>query len=225
MNLRSFDDAEAAATALAAELLRVLDAAIARHGRASLAVPGGRTPVPLFERLASAPIAWSQVFVTLTDERWVPESDAGSNAALVRRSLLSGPASAAHFIPLRNEAATAAEGAPSATAALPLPFDAMVLGMGEDGHFASLFPGNPGLDEALDMRAEPVCVPMCAPVEPSERLSLNLAAIARSGRLFLLVSGTEKRELLLATRGPEQRLPVDALLALGERRVEIYWSA
>lgn len=74
------------------------------------------------------------------------------------------------------------------------------------------------------MRAEPVCVPMCAPVEPSERLSLNLAAIARSGRLFLLVSGTAKRELLLTTRAPDQRLPVDALLAL-EPRVEIYWSA
>ena len=109
--------------------------------------------------------------------------------------------------------------------AMPQPFDAVVLGMGEDGHFASLFPGSPGLADALDVAAPPACVPMQAPSAPVQRLSLNLAALRATRRLMLFVTGTAKRELLQAAAAGADplRLPVAALLQQWPE-VEVFWA-
>jgi 6-phosphogluconolactonase len=98
--------------------------------------------------------------------------------------------------------------------------------MGEDGHFASLFPGEPGLPAALDPSSAPGCVAMHAPVEPTERISLNLAALLQARRLFLFVTGAAKRELLLAAarREPAAHWPVTALLAQRHPEPEVYWA-
>lgn len=228
MNFRSFATAREAATALAEQVMASLRQTLDLHGSASLSVPGGRTPVPLFEALRRADLRWGDVGVTLTDERWVPAEHPASNAALVRKHLLQDQAAAARFVPLFNAAATAAAGASSAwqsLQAMPRPFAAVVLGMGEDGHFASLFPGNGALAGALDPAAVPACVAMQAPVAPEERLSLNLAALAMSRRLFLLVSGEPKRALLQrASVSVDASLPVSALLALRDPAPEVYWS-
>ncbi len=226
MRLHSFPDVSAAATALANEVEAALCGGLASRGKASLAVPGGRTPAPLFRALRDADLDWSRVEVTLTDERCVGAQDAASNAALVRRELLSGMAGAARFTPLFDEAPDAAAGATGAwrsVSSLPMPFDAVVLGMGEDGHFASLFPGAPGLTLALDANAVPGCVPMRAPTAPVERISLNLAALRRTRRLFLLVTGESKRALLEAA-GRGGPWPIATLLALPDPPVEIYWA-
>lgn len=114
----------------------------------SLAVPGGTTPGPVFDRLSDIDLDWSHVTVTLTDERWVPATDPASNEHLVRQRLMKNKAGVARLIGLHSAAATPIAGIADISArleALPLPFDAVLLGMGGDGHFASLFPGMPAL--------------------------------------------------------------------------------
>jgi 6-phosphogluconolactonase len=229
MILQRFMDPGQAAVALAVQVIAALRNGLATRGTASLAVPGGRTPQPLFHAMREVDLDWSRVGVALTDERWVPEDHAGSNAALVRRELLVAKAAAARFLPLYNGAATA--GGAVATVwnslqSLPMPFDAVVLGMGDDGHFASLFPHDPGLAAALDQAASPACVAMRAPVEPTERISLNLAALLQTRRLFLFITGTHKRDLLLAAarRAADAPLPVAALLSQRVPLPEVYWA-
>lgn len=228
MRLTAFDSAEAAGEALAAQVAWALRAGLATRGAASLAVPGGRTPTPLFRALRAMDLDWARIVVTLTDERCVPPGDAASNAGLVRAELLQERAAVAQFVPLYDGVADAAQadGGSGALGLLPLPFDAVVLGMGEDGHFASLFPQDPGLAAALDAQAPAACVPMRAPAAPRQRVSLNLAALADTRRLFLFVTGEAKRQLLEQAMLPQQvgRWPVGALLALEHPAVEVFWA-
>ncbi|MEO8313910.1 MAG: 6-phosphogluconolactonase [Pseudomonadota bacterium] len=229
MILQRFATLEEAAQALAGQLATTLRSGLAQRSAASLAVPGGRTPVPLFHALRDVELDWPRVSVTLTDERWVAEDHAASNAALVRRELLQARAAAAHFYPLYHAGAEAAGAAASVWNSLALlsqPFDAVVLGMGEDGHFASLFPASPGLSASLDPVAPPACVAMLAPTEPTSRISLNLSALLQTRRLFLFITGTHKRDLVLAAarRADDAPLPVAALLAQRVPMPEVYWA-
>jgi 6-phosphogluconolactonase len=229
MILQRFAALDEAAHALGEEVASALRSGLAQRSTASLVVPGGRTPVPLFHVLREMQLDWSAVHVTLTDERWVPADHASSNTGLVRRELLQGRAQAAQFHGF-NTAATAAEDAAAAVwqslALVPRPFDAVVLGMGDDGHIASLFPHSQGLSAALDPVAPPACVAMRAPTEPLSRMSLNLAALLQTRRLFLFITGAHKRELLLtaAQRTDQALLPVAALLAQRLPMPEVYWS-
>lgn len=228
-SLRSFADPEALAAALAVDVVDHLQRALDAGREASLLVPGGRTPARLFDRLATVPLRWAQVHVGLTDERRVPRDDPASNGRLVRERLLVGAAAAARFTGLGDDApegAIAAARAFDALATLPRPFDAVVLGMGDDGHFASLFPGGEGLAAALDPAAPPGCVAMRAPAPPHERLSLNLAALLASRWIALAVTGAAKRRVLdaAATRGRVEDLPVRALLGVHQVPVTVYWS-
>lgn len=223
--LRSESIATAAA-ALAGRTGALLQEAVHARGEASLLVPGGRTPVPLFRALRDADVQWQHVAVGLTDERWVPSDNADSNARLVRTELMCGGAAAAKFAPLFHDGHSVAQGALlgwRALSALRRPFDVVVLGMGEDGHIASLFPGAAGVDAALDVHAVPACVPMRAPTVPHERLSLNLAALADARHLFLLIAG-ESKLALIEDAGSRPPLPVDALLALPRPEPVVYWS-
>jgi 6-phosphogluconolactonase len=226
--LHRFNALETAAAALAAQVAAALREALLARGRASLVVPGGRTPSALFRALRRWEMDWTQVQVTLTDERWVPSDNSGSNAMLVQRELLAEQAAAARFVPLHNAAPSATAGAEASwrgIASLPRPFDVVVLGMGEDGHFASLFPGSPGLAAALDSRAPAACVAMRAPVAPTDRISLNLAALANVRRLFLLVTGEGKRVLIESVaQSAQMTLPIAALLALRDPAPEVYWA-
>lgn len=227
MNLHRFGSVASAAADLAAQVAAALRAGLASRPRASLALPGGRTPVPLFHALRSTPLEWSRVTITLTDERWVPETSPASNAALVRRELLAEHAAAATFITLYNDAGSAVAGAKAAWRAVQelLPFDAVVLGMGADGHFASLFPGSPGLAQSLDVRGPPGLLAMRAPADPEERVSLNLATLAACRHLSLLVSGQDKLEVLeRASAGGDPALPVAALLRLERPAPEVFWA-
>lgn len=229
MILRRFGSTAGAAEELAGQIAPALRMGLGWRGGASLVVPGGRTPVPLFQLLRAADLDWSRVGVTLTDERWVPETDPASNAALLRRELLVDRAACAPFLPLYDGSADAAAAAGAiwkTVRVLPWPFDAVVLGMGEDGHFASLFPGNAGLAQALDPDAEPACVAMRAPVVPFERISLNLAALMQTRRLFLFATGEVKRDILLAAarRENRERWPVATLLAQRQPLPEVFWA-
>src|ERR1700690_1121464 len=224
-----FEALEALSRALADQIAASLKTAIAARRLASLVVSGGKSPIRLFELLRDEELDWSSVCVALADERWVDPSDAASNEKLVRDVLLKGRAAAARFQGLKNGAPTPDMGAVSAWetfARVPRPFDATVLGMGDDGPPASLFPGSPNLPNALDPAAAAGCVGMRAPAAPRPRLSLNLSALLDSRRIVLLITGDAKWRTYLAASapGPAQEMRVRAVLRQTRTPVEVMWS-
>jgi len=226
---RRFQSAAAASSALAADITEALQSGLAAGRGASLVVPGGHSPVALFEALSNADLDWEDVWVTLGDERWVDPHNSASNERLVREHLLRNAAARANFVGLKNSAADPSAGASaawSALADLPRPFDYMLLGMGDDGHTASLFPQSPGLAAALDPSAPPGCVAMQAPQSPRLRLSLNLRALLDSRRIALLIIGEAKWATYQRARmhGPIAEMPVRALFHQQNVPVSVYWS-
>lgn len=225
----SFTDGQAQALALAERVAARLRTALAERGHAVLAVSGGSTPKDFFARLAREALDWANVHVTLVDERWVPDTDERSNARLVKSRLLQHAASAAQFIPLYTGDATPEAGLAVANAridALPLPFDAVVLGMGDDGHTASFFPGGDHLAEALDLDGRARVLPMRAPAAGEPRITLSLPTLLETRALYLLVTGEKKRDLLADVRlglDAARNYPVRAVLAQSRVPVAVYW--
>jgi 6-phosphogluconolactonase len=224
---REFADGAALAEALADSVADHLRADLARAGRASLAVSGGRTPERFFTALSTRKLDWSAVTVTLVDERFVDETSERSNGALVRRALLQGEAAAARFVPLYREAAAPEQALPAierALAALPLPFACVVLGMGHDGHTASFFPGGDRLAQALDPQATALVETMRAPGSGEPRLTLTAALLLQS-KIMLHIEGAEKRAVLeqALQPGPVEILPVRAVLRQNRAPVAVFW--
>jgi 6-phosphogluconolactonase len=224
-----FTDSESLSRALAGRLADDLSEAVRARGLASLVVSGGKSPTRLFELLRVADLDWSRVCIALADERWVDPTDPGSNEKLVRDVLLKDAAAAARFIGLKNGAPTPDLGAVSAWetfARVPRPFDTVVLGMGDDGHTASLFPNSPNLTSALNAAAVAGCVAMWSPLAPHPRLSLNLSALLDSRRIVLEIVGAEKWKTFAAAsgEGPVQEMPIRAVLRQRRVPVEVLWS-
>ena len=227
--LRRFADLDTLAREVAREIAAHLERAIDARGLASLVVSGGRSPVALFEQLRAQPIRWSHVCVALADERWVDPGDADSNEKLVRDLLIKDKAAAARFLGLKNAAPSPDVGAVAAWetfARVPRPFDMTLLGMGDDGHTASLFPGSPNLPRALDPKAAAGCIGMWAPAAPQARLSLNLTALLDSRRIALLIAGEAKRRTYETAcgEGPVEEMPVRAVLRQRRTPVEVLWT-
>ena len=224
-----FADSDAMARNLSDQLAANLRTAIAARGLASLVVSGGKSPIKLFELLRVETLDWSRVCIALADERWVEPTDPESNEKLVRDYLLKESAAAARFIGLKNAAPTPDLGAVSAWetfARVPRPFDAVVLGMGDDGHTASLFPGSPNLASALNPTAVAGCVGMRSPVAPHPRLSLNLSALLHSRRIVLPLSGAQKWKTYCAASGdgPAEEMPIRCVLRQRHTPVEVMWA-
>lgn len=227
--MHRYSDAAAAAAALAGAVAGQLRAGIAGRGAASVVLSGGRSPVAFFQALAAQPLDWARVWVTLADERWVDADSPDSNEALVRAHLLTGPARAARWVGLKNPAPTPADGlgaAEAALAAVPRPFDATVLGMGPDGHTASLFPGMPGLAAALAPDGAALLTPARAPGEPRARLSFTLAGLLQTRHIHLPVQGSAKLAVFEQARAGANplRLPIAAVLRQTRVPVTVYLS-
>jgi 6-phosphogluconolactonase len=227
--VRRFPNAAALTEALAADIAASLEDGLRAGRSASLVVAGGRSPVALFEKLSGIALDWRRVWVTLTDERWIEATASDSNERLVREHLLRNAAAKANFVGLKCGAADPAGGAASswsAIAQLPRPFDYVLLGMGDDGHTASLFPDSPELGVALDPLQPPGFVGMIAPVPPRARLSLNLSALLDSRRIALLIVGSSKWATYerAAMSGPVAEMPVRALLRQHRVPVAVYWA-
>jgi len=219
--IETFADGAAWADACAARLCDALSAALAESGRAVFAGSGGSTPAPIYQRMASAGLDWSRVAVTLIDERYVPESSPDSNAALIKQSLLSGPAAAARFVPLYHPAVTVDRAAALAAHALAAEggkLDAVLLGMGEDGHICSMFPGSPTLKTLLAPTLPPTVLGVphgrdgAAP--SLERLSINLPYLMGARRVVLALTGAAKRAVFeREAAGDPAVQPIAALIA------------
>ncbi|MGB8855076.1 MAG: 6-phosphogluconolactonase [Burkholderiales bacterium] len=224
-----FDSGEQLAQQLAQSIADDLRRAVSARGRASLVVSGGRTPARMFAALARQPLAWDKIWITYSDERWVSASHPDSNQAMVQRTLLQHDASAAHFVPLKNSAETAGQGAAEcakAIAAMSRPFDVVILGMGDDGRFASLFPLAPQLAAGLDLTNRQLCIAVDPVSAPHARMRLTLAALLASRRIVIQLSGTTKQTVIhrALQDGAVEELPIRAILRQTQTPVEIYWS-
>ncbi|GHD46417.1 6-phosphogluconolactonase [Marinobacter persicus] len=220
-------NAREAANALAEEVAAVLSSRLALAGTASLVVSGGTTPVPFFQALARKELDWSRVTVLLADERWVPESDEASNTALVKRHLLQHHASAARYLSLTEPGEGLDQALPvieQRLERLALPLDVLVLGMGNDGHTASLFPTAQELPHALSPPANQRVMAMRPSGQPYERITLTLPVLQNAGYTALLVKGPDKLATLeQAARACDQvaAMPVRAFIKPG---LKVYWS-
>jgi len=227
MVFHSFPSGEASAAQLAVDVAGVLSASIEKRGQAGMVVSGGSTPKPFFAELKKQKLLWQHMWITLADERWVDTDSTDSNEHMVREQLLN---SGTHFVGLKNDASTPAEGiaeAENRLAAMPQPYDVVILGMGEDGHTASLFPETAGLAEALD----PILPHSCAAITPLHapyaRMTQTLAALLHCRKLVLHITGAKKRALYEEAQQPGSclTLPIRAIVQQNKVPLEVYWSA
>jgi 6-phosphogluconolactonase len=209
-----YPDRDLLAMDLAGQLADDLEEALHHEDRATLVVPGGTSPGPVFGALSEVDMAWTRVNVMLSDERWVPETDARSNTRLLRETLLISKAAQAHYLPLYADKASAdgalAELEVNITPALPI--DVLLLGMGADMHTASLFPDGDKLDEALWPDA-PVLSTMRAPNAPEPRVTLTGRVLNGALRKHVLIFGADKRAALENAKGKSSHVaPINAVL-------------
>lgn len=228
---RFFADHERMTAALLAEVVARLVQGIASGRRASLIAAGGKTPLALYAQLCRAELDWSNVDIGLTDERWISPCFDGSNEKLIRKNLLRERAAAARFVPLKTEHATPDDAEPGVHRALgevERPFDVTLLGMGADGHLASLYPFADGLAKALDP-GDPALVRAIRPRDlaaAGERLSLSLRAILESRTIALVLRGAHKLDALRKAQAGEDasEMPVRAVLRQQTTPVQIFWA-
>lgn len=209
---------------LTSSICTALRAAIAEHGQAVLAVSGGRSPVPLFHALRDADLDWSRVLVTLVDERFVPTDHPDSNEKLVREHLLVGPASAAQFRGLVSDAHDLAGSVAAANRSYQ-PITVALLGMGEDGHTASLFPDAPELAAGLDPSHPYAYLSVIPPAALHARISLSLSALLGAKQVLLAIAGEAKLSVYqAASAAPSAALPISALIHQTQVPFDAYWT-
>ena len=224
MRVEAFPNKESAAGAAAEAILGQL----AGPGRRSMCVTGGSSPGPVYDQLCQADLAWSEITVTLSDDRFVDRNSELSNERLVRERLLRDRAASAHFVPLKSAGPAPKVDAARAEPTIRrlLPFDAVLLGMGEDGHIASLFPNAPRLATALDPSGRRLVIGVAkaglAPYVP--RISLTAAALFDAALIALLTSGAAKQSLLQRVETDPDFAPPVAALLRHKTPVRVIWS-
>jgi 6-phosphogluconolactonase len=227
--LHSFADGDALAEALAAAIAGRLAEACNARGQAVLAVSGGTTPARFFKALSHKKLPWDRITVTLVDERFVPPSSDRSNQKLVTGTLLQNEAAKAKFAGFYNDAPDAEEGAKiaaEAIARLGQPFDAVILGMGGDGHTASFFPGGDRLIDAISPEQPALVLPMHAGGAGEPRLTLTLPVIVKARFVALHIEGAAKKAVLEEALGDGETadMPIRAVLRHEPIALEIFWA-
>jgi len=222
----STNNSESLASDLCQCIGEILTEAIRKKGRASMAVSGGSTPIRLFKEFSLLSIDWTKIDLTLADDRWVDAKNADSNELLVRTHLIKNKAAQVNFISLKNDAKTAKEGqiySEKMLRKITLPFDVIVLGMGSDGHTASLFPCSDELPEAMNLSNSNYLISTSPKTVPYERISLTARVILDSKNIFLHLNGSSKLHTLesaMEYKDPN-KMPIYTFLKNG---LSIYWS-
>lgn len=222
MIFKDYADREMMMMMLADRMSSELTQALETHETASLCVPGGTTPGPVFDMLSGVTMDWGRVAVFLNDERWVPEDHPRSNTRLVRERLLTGPAAAARLVPLYAPVERPEEAMEALAEGIAphLPITVLLLGMGEDLHIASLFPGADRLKEALSPEA-PILLPMRAEAAGEPRITLSARVLQGALSTHILITGERKRAALERARKlPVEEAPVRAVLA----EATVHWA-
>jgi 6-phosphogluconolactonase len=228
MDLFEFKNTSVQDAQLVRKVVDLLSMAIEQHGSASLVVSGGRTPKYFFHSLSQEYLDWSKVTVTLADERWVDADHKDSNEKLVRENLLINEACVAGFVALKNSASSAQVGETSIDQDLSAigRFTLVILGMGDDGHTASLFPGSEALNVGLDMESDRQCLTVQPLDAPHERMSMTLPRLLDSEQIIVYIKGENKGKVLaMADAGDDPfELPIRAILQQTMTPVSVYWA-
>jgi len=217
---------ESLAKDLSQSIGQLLSQSINQDGRASLAVSGGRTPVLVFEALSEFDLDWSKVDLALVDERWVDALHDDSNELLVRKHLIKNKASKVNFTPIKNNTKTVKDGlilCQKSFQKIKQPFDVVVLGMGTDGHTASLFPCAEELNDAMDPNNSEGYAVTSPKTAPYERISLTYKVINSAINIILHLNGSHKLKVLelAMSHKDSEKMPIYAFL---EDPINIYWS-
>ena len=229
INEHWLDDSASAALLAATCVAELLRQGIAERNVACLAVSGGRSPIAFFDQLSRQILPWEKVSITLVDERWVPTGSEESNEHLIRQHLLRNAAASAQFVPLKTAAASpqlALAERESAINKMPWPLDAIVLGMGEDGHTASLFPGAENLSAALDVTRPALLTAIDPPDADHPRMSFTLRALLHTRCIVLLIQNSRKGAIYQQARDGADvaQLPIAGVLSQAKVRVEVFWA-
>ncbi len=225
-----YDDADEMAEAVAGDIGFIIESALDARGEALIAVPGGKTPLPIYAKLAQAKLNWKKVTIIPTDDRLVPLTDEKSNIRAIAQAFL--PAGARVF-PITSDIADyrlAGNSADAKLNELKFPLDLAWLGVGSDGHTASIFPG-PDFDDALNApkgrHAIGVMPDPLPPEAPVARVTLTRSAILSARTVLITVTGEEKKAMLegAIADGQSSKLPIGRVLAEAEQPIDIHWSA
>jgi len=222
----STNSSESLVIDLSQNIYEIINEAIKKRGRASMAVSGGSTPKPLFEELSLLNLDWSKVDLTLVDDRWVDADHKDSNELLVRTHFIKNRAERVNFLPLKNDEQTAKQGISLSEEGLQsftMPFDVIILGMGEDGHTASLFPCSDELKEGMDLKTKNTLVSTNPKSAPYERISLTAKSIMEAKKVFLHLNGSSKLHTIeeAMNLSDSNKMPIYAFLDHG---LDIFWS-
>ncbi len=228
VDIKMFDNREQLIDALSQFVLNELKSGIENRGGASMLLSGGTTPGPLYEKMSNAELDWKKVWFAPTDERWVEPDHQDSNELLIRKTLLIKNAKDANYIGLKSIGNIPEEGMDATEqrlSELPLPLDIVLLGMGEDGHFASLFPNLPDTKIAMDENCKTLCHPIKRGESDVDRMTISYNGILQSRQVVILFFGSKKLDVLeTAAKGANQNLPISYLLAQDGVPVSLYWA-
>ena len=235
LTINRFDNRELLFETIAQDIEQSLQQALAQYDSASFIIPGGTTPGPAFKSLSNADLDWSKVSIAQSDERWLDASHEQSNQKLTERALLINKASKANYIAMKNNADTAKAGLSQCNQdylSMHTPFTVTMLGMGLDGHFASLFPNSNHIEQALDVTNKKLCIDIdatdCSVAGAyTERMSLTLSGILKSKKIILLITGKEKLDLIESKLNGKMELACPITYLINNKidtPVEIYWA-
>jgi 6-phosphogluconolactonase len=229
LNEQRFDSPAALVDAVYDWSLPLLQQAITKQQRCSLLLSGGTTPLPYYRKLAAAPLPWPNLQLALVDERWVATTDALSNELAIRNAFASNPVAQQQILGMKNSAASAQTGASLCNQYyqnLPWPPALAVLGMGNDGHTASLFPDAEGLDAALTTQTYCAAIqakPSAITGSCTERMTLTLWALLQCQQLALVITGAEKWRIYeKAKKHADRALPISLLLNQA-KQLAVFW--
>jgi len=222
-----FDSRALASAAAAERIVAALGRQLGQASRAALIASGGTTPESCFRLLSDARLEWDRVQVVPSDERCVPFDHDASNAGMLQRLLLTGRAESASLVPLYDPALAAGEQCAAFEqrwAELSRPVAICLLGMGEDGHFASLFPDSPDVEQGLDPHAASSSLLLSTPSSSYPRMTLTMPALLECREILLLIFGANKRDVFEQARSSRSRFPVSRLLHEQNGTLKVFWA-